>query len=781
MRRIVRGLGLVLVALTLAAVVVMGWLRRSGRPQREGMAVVAGLAAPVEVRYDAKGVPAISAGSAVDAMAALGWVHANDRLFQMELTRRASAGRLAELFGERALGHDRRMRRLGFGDAGERLLAAAAPDTQALLAAYAEGVNAWLAARGSDLPPEFKILRRAPEPWRPADSVGVIYVMARTLSPVVDPPENELFQLLAAFGPERARELAIDRAATIFDDVRALAEATPHSREAVGAHAEGAGLGSNNWVVAPARSATGTALLANDPHLGLGLPNVWYQARIVAPDYDAAGMTFPGAPAIVLGRGPKVAWACTNLYIDDVDLFVERLDETGTRVARGDGWAAIETRRETIRVDGRDADVEVEVKRTDRGYLLDADPAEGLPPRSIAWTGWSPADQLAAFVALARAESTADLRERVAPFVFPAQNLVAADAAGAIAWTPLGRGPRRFGWDGRFPAPGWSAEVGWDGLVPAAENPLLIDPPGGAIATANSLLPVERPSWFGQDFDTPFRLNRIREQLAARADWSVETLHALQNDAVSLWARALVAHLGDGYTGDAAAAAAALAAWDGAMAARGTAALFALVERELQKAVFEDEAERAGIARFGTRKRLLALLEGRMSADWFDDVRTAEREDRQAIVSRALAAAWRAGVARWGAETANWPYAEMRRLTLGHPLGGVPLVGRWFDRGPFAPAGSATSILAYGGPWRGDAVDVTYGPSMRFVTDAANPASTLAALPGGQSGHPDDAHYDDQIADFLAGRARPVAWSAEAIARTTRTTLHLAPASPGGN
>jgi penicillin amidase len=778
---VLQGIGLVLVAVALAVVLLFGWLRRTGRAQRAGTAVVAGLAGPVEVRYDAKGVPAIRAGSAVDAMAALGWVHANDRMFQMELTRRAAAGRLAEVFGERALGHDRRMRRLGFGDAGERLLAAAEPATRELLAAYAKGVNAWLAARGSDLPPEFRLLRRAPEPWRPADSVGVIYVMARTLSPVVDPPENELLQLLAAFGPERARELATDPEATIFDEVVALAQATPRRPEKVGAQAEGAGLGSNNWAVAPSRSATGTALLANDPHLGLGLPNVWYQARVAAPDYDAAGMTLPGAPAVVLGRGPKVAWACTNLYIDDVDLFVERLDASGTRVARGDGWAPIEVRRETIRVDGRDAGIDVEVKRTDRGYLLDADPAEGLPPRSVAWTGWSPADQLAAFVALARADSTADLRERVAAFVFPAQNLVAADADGAIAWTPLGRGPRRFGWDGRFAAPGWSSEVGWDGLVPVEENPLLRDPESGAIVTANSSLPVERPSWFGQDFDTPFRLERIRERLAERSDWSVETLHALQSDAVSLWARTLVSHLGDGHAGDAAAAAAALAAWDGAMVARGPAALFALFERELQRAVFEDEAERAGIARFGTRKRLLALLDGRMSADWFDDVRTPEREDQRAIVSRALAAAWRAGVARWGAEVASWPYAETRRLTLGHPLGGLPLVGGWFDRGPLAPIGSATSILAFGGPWQGDAVDVAYGPSMRFVTDAANPEATLAALPGGQAGHPGDPHYDDQIADFLAGHARPLAWSEAAIARSAVSTLHLEPARSEGD
>ncbi|HEX9799385.1 MAG TPA: penicillin acylase family protein [Thermoanaerobaculia bacterium] len=774
-RRTLRIAAAAVLAALLALVAAAVAIARSGRPQRQGTAPLAGLAAPVEVRFDQAGVPAVRAGSAADAMAALGWVHANDRLFQMEVTRRAAGGRLAELFGERALEFDRRVRRLGFGDGAARLLAAASPQTRELLAAYAAGVNAWLAARGGDLPPELRLLRRRPEPWRPEDSVAVINVMARTLSPVVDPPEHELFRLLAAFGPERARELALDPRSTIFDEVVALARAVARPAAELGERAEGAGLGSNNWAVAASRSATDSPLLANDPHLALGLPNVWYQARIVAPDYDAAGMTLPGAPAVVLGRGPRVAWACTNLYLDDVDVFVERLDERGERVARAGGWAPIAVERQTIRAGDRA--VEVEVRRTDRGYLLPADAERGLPARSVAWTGWQPADQLAAFVALARAATAAEIREVVAPYVFPAQNLVVATAGGEILWTPLGRGPRRVGWDGRFPAPAWRADVGWDGLVPSEENPVLIDPPSGEIATANSVLPVERPAWFGEDFDTPFRLDRIRERLASRRDWTVAELVALQTDDVSRWARLVVANLGDGYTGDAAAAAAAFAAWDGRMAASGPAALFALVERELQRAIFDDEAERAGVPRFATRKRLLALLEGRMSAAWFDDVGTDAVEDRHAILQRALAAAWRAGVARWGERVGEWPYASLRRLVLDHPLGGLPGIGRWLNRGPFAVPGSATTILAFGGPWRGDAIEVTYGPSMRFATDAADPESTLAILPGGQSGHPFDRHYDDQLADFLAGRARDVAWSEAEIARATVSTLRLEPAS----
>jgi acyl-homoserine lactone acylase PvdQ len=769
--------GLVVVAALVGAAAFL-WLRASGRAQRSGEAAIAGLGGRVEVRFDAAGVPFVTAGSARDAAAALGWLHANDRMFQMELTRRAAVGRLAELFGERALGFDRRIRRLGFPAANERLLAAASAGTRELLEAYAGGVNAWLEARGGDLPPEFRILRHRPEPWRPADSVAVIFVMARTLSPVTDPPEDDYFRFLRAFGPERARELAGDADAVIFEEVERLARELAAAPEALGRRAEGSGLGSNNWAVAPARSANGRALVANDPHLGLGLPNVWYVASLDAPDYRALGMTLPGAPGVVLGRGPKLAWACTNLYVDDVDVFVERLDETGTKVLRGEAWVPITVTTDTIRVHGGEP-VAVEVRSTDRGPLLDADPERGLPARSLAWVGWEGADQMAAFVALARAGSVEEVPAAVASFAFPAQNVVAADAAGRLVWTPLGRAPARFGWDGRFAAPAWRADVGWNGLVPAAENPVLLDPEAGLITTANSFLPVAQPAWFEGDFDTPFRMERIRELLAARSDWSVAALARLQSDVVSPWARLAVARIGVDYEGDAGRAARTLAAWDGAMSARGPAALFALVERELLRAVFEDEAERAGLPRFGTRWRLLRALEGEISPAWFDDVATPAVEDRRATLAGALERAWRDGVARWGERVETWPYDTIHTLTLGHALDSAPLVGRWFERGPFALPGSATTVLALHGPWVDGAIDIAYGPSMRLVTDAGDPDSTVAVLPGGQSGHPADPRYDDQLPLWLAGETRPLPWRPEAVERAAVERLALVPAGGG--
>ena len=764
------GLSLVLAALATGAFV---WLESRGMPQRTGTASLAGLAADVEVRFDRWGMPYVRAASSLDAARALGWLHANDRLFQMELSRRAAAGRLSELFGERALEFDKKVRRLRIRRAAEKLVLGGAEESRATLAAYAEGVNAWVANRKGDLPPELRLLRAGVEPWTAPDSIGIVFLMARQLSAIFEPNEEELFVLLRAFGPERARELAGESAATIFDEVLRAAREARAAGEKVDHREEGAGLGSNDWAVGPSRSATGSALVANDPHLGLGIPGVWFQASIRSPGYEVSGMTIPGVPGVVLGRSEHLAWAFTNLYLDDVDLFLERVDATNTKVLRGALWVPIRVETEVIRLDDGE-EVRFEARSTDRGPLLEADPASGLPARSVAWTGYEPADQMAAFLGLARAKSVAEVPAAIESYVFPPQNLVVADRAGHLLWTPIGRAPNRFGWDGRFPAPGERLDVGWSGLVSAAQNPTLLDPENGAIATANSFLPVAQPTWFEGEFDTSFRADRIRERLVERADWKPADLIRLQSDATSLWAKWLVGRMdGARYAGAAAKAWEALSKWDFAMEEKGPAALFVLVERELRRAIFEDEAERARIARFDTRWRLIYLLEGKAAAGWFDDLSTPAVEDRRAIVEKALAAGWATGATRWGSDVSTWPYASIHRLALDHPLGSIPLLGRWWNRGPFALPGSATTVMAFGGPWQGELLDIDYGPSMRLVNDLGDADRGLSILPGGQSGHPADPHYDDQLPLYLRGEARAVPWSEAAIEKAAVERLRL--------
>jgi penicillin G amidase len=793
------------VVLVAAVVAAAGWWwARGGRPQRAGEAPITGLSAPLAVRWDAHGVPYVEAASEEDLAAALGWLHANDRMTQMELGRRLAAGRISELVGAAAVEVDAESRRLRFRAGAERLWRDAGADSRRWLVAYARGVNAWLAQRGGDLPSGLRLLGGPgfrPEPWTPVDSLSFVFLMGQDLSFWGGRPEEERFRWLAALGEERLRDL-LGGDLHVPEEIRALAAAAAPPALAGGATAEGAAAGgpaignagggspgSNNWALAGARTASGAPLLANDPHLPLALPGTWYLVHLRAPGFEVAGFTLPGVPGVVIGRGRTVAWAFTNVMLDDHDLFFEEVEtapDGGRRVRRGDGWRPVETRREPIAVDGGEA-VDLEVAWTDRGPLLPADPEAGLPARSLAWTLYGGGDPLAAFLALARAETLEQALSGVAPYTGPAQNLVVAHPDGRIAWTVLGRVPERRRGDGRLPAPGWSPDYGWSGLRPRAANPTIVAPPEGLLVTANArVAPDDHPFAMTAEYDTAHRAERIRRRLAARGGWDVAATAELQTDVVSLWAREVLvpalAALPEDLEASAARARDLFGAWDGTMAAgRPAAALFPFFERSFRGAVWGDEEEAFGVAGLADRERILWVLDGTMSEAWLDDVATADAvETKGEIVARALAAAWRDAAAAMGDDPAGWDYEELHQLTLAHPLGRAPLLGRFFDRGPFPIPGSATTVAAFGARWAGERQRVTYGPSMRWIVDLGDPDGAVAVLPAGQSGHPFDDHYDDHVDAYRAGRLFPFPWTAAAIERQAVSRLALVPAAPRG-
>ncbi len=786
-RRLLLAAALLVALVAVAAAAAGWWWSHGGAPQRSGRATLPGLAAAVDVRWDARGVPYVRARSVEDLAAALGWLHANDRLTQMELGRRLAAGRLAELVGARAVATDRAQRTLRLRPAAERLWHGAGAESRRWLAAYARGVNAWLAARGGDLPPGLRLLAGPgfrPEPWSPVDSLSFVFLMGEDLSFWAGRPEEERFLWLRELGPERTRDL-LGGDPFVPPEILALAREQGPWRGPAAAPPAGSP-GSNNWALGPGRTASGAPVVANDPHLPLRLPGTWYQASLRAPGYAAAGMTLPGLPGVVIGRGREVAWGLTNVMLDDHDLFFERVEAApggGERVRRGDGWAPVTVERETIRVRGA-APVEVELRRTDRGPLLPADELRDLPPRSLAWTLYAPGDPLSAFLALARAPGLAAVARSIGGYAGPAQNLVVADRDGGILWTVLGRVPERARGDGRLPSPGWVPAYGWRGLRDRAANPARVSPPEGLLVTANDrVAPRSYPFPLTAEYDTPHRARRIRQLLTAGGPWRVGDLPAVQGDVVSLYAREVVAGLPAAAADEPAAARRArrlLAGWDGTMASRDAAgaplpaaALFAFLERRLREGIFGDEAAAHHLAPLADRERLLRALAGDLDPAWFDDVSTPRRETAAEVAGRALAAAWGDAVARWGEDSAHWDYEAIHTLTLRHPLGTAPLVGRLFDRGPFPVPGSATTVDAAGGRWRDGVLEVTYGPSMRWATDLGRPDATYAVLPAGQSGHPFDPHYDDQIDAYRRGAVFPFPWSDAAIDAVTVSRLSL--------
>ncbi|MCG8456328.1 MAG: penicillin acylase family protein [Holophagales bacterium] len=798
-RRRWRPVRLTLGTLVLALVLVgtaFTVLQHSGRPRRSGDHQVPRMTAAVDVRFDARGVPHVTATSVEDLMRALGWLHANDRITQMELGRRAVAGRLSELLGEATLEADIYFRTLRFFEAADAGWRAASEDSRALLEAYAEGVNAWLEERGSDLPPALRVLGADPEPWTPRDSLAFALLMAQDLSFWDGRPEEYRFEWLRALGEDRLRQLLGDPDLHVPPEILDLAQGTSavESRGPAPAEAstpepelagERAAPGSNNWAVGSSRTESGAPILANDPHLGLYLPSVWYQVQLRAPGYEAAGMTLPGTPGVVIGRGPSLAWAFTNVMLDDHDLFFERLDESGERVLRGDVWVSITTDTQTIRIRGGDSHTFVR-RSTDIGPLLEADSERGLPARSLAWTALEPGDPLAALRGLPMAEDVEGVLETIAPFVCPAQNLVVAFADGRLLHTTLGRVPERRRGDGRLPAPAWDPSYGWNGLRPPESNPRVVDPAEDLLVTANhDIRPPGYDLPFVADFFAPFRHDRIRERLLTGERWAREDIADLQLDAVSLHALEVIGAALEAASqagaegppeGDAGRALEALRQWDGTMAETGASALFALFQRELMRAIFLDEQVAAGVERsFSHRDRLTRLIRGEMDAAWFDDVSTPEVEGRAEIFAGALASAWAAGEARWGRDVAACSYGALHPLSLEHRLESMPLFGDWASRGPFPVAGSATTILAFGGHWRGDRIHIAYGPSMRFVMDWSDPDRAWMVLPGGQSGHPADRHYDDQIRPYLRGELFEAPWSESAIEAATVRRLRLVP------
>ncbi|HLB81223.1 MAG TPA: penicillin acylase family protein, partial [Dongiaceae bacterium] len=619
-----RRAGLALLVL-LPAVLAAGFLwLRSSLPQTVGTVALDGLAAPVEIVRDADGIVTIRAASDADAYFALGFAHAQDRLFQMELMRRVGAGRLAEIVGEDAVDLDRRMRTLGLYRLAEANLPLLAPEVQAAAAAYSAGINAFLERRRGALPPEFYILRHRPEPWRPADSL----VWGRLMA----------WQLSGNWRDERLR----DRLARRLDPERleSLWPALPES----GAAARSGGLdprpgtgaadfasrlfpippgASNNWVVAGRRTASGRPLLANDLHLPFGMPIQWYLARIETPTLSITGATAPGVQFTLIGHNGRVAWGVTTTHSDTQDLFVEKLapGDAG-RYLTPDGPAPFATRTETIKVRGG-ADVTLTVRETRHGPvvsdigLADARPGEAV---ALAWPALRADDMTAqAVYRLNRAGDAAEFRAALAEFHSPQQNFVFADADGAIGFVAAARVPVRKALfaGSQMPAPGWTGDHDWTGFLAfealpqrfvAAGDPRVKpeDAPPGWIATANNRIVADGyPHFIAARWPADHRVRRIAELLYASNPGTAEDMAAMQQDELSLGARDLLpAMLADtpraNLDARAAQALALLAAWDRRMDRnRPEPLIFTAWLARLHRRIYADElgemyAEAAG-------------------------------------------------------------------------------------------------------------------------------------------------------------------------------------------
>jgi penicillin amidase len=771
----------------LGLVLAAGLWLLSSLPQTTGRLTLRGLADEVTIARDAAGVPHVTAADERDAAFALGFVHAQDRLFQMELMRRYGAGRLAELIGPAGLQADRTTRTLGLYRLAEQQYALLSPPLRAALDAYAAGVNAYIEQRHA-LPPEFYLLTARPEPWRPADSLvwGKFMALslcgnyrsellrARLLAPPVKLSPEQLDVLYPAYPSD---------APVTLGDLASLYRTLPLERMlAALPEFVGPSLDSNNWVVDGGRSVSGKPLLANDPHLGFSTPGIWYLARVDTPALHLAGATSPGTPFMVIGRNQRIGWGFTNTESDVEDVFVEKLDpDDPTRYLTPLGSEAFEIRRETIRVRG-EAPQELVVRTTRHGPII-SDLGGGVPPAApghalaLQATFLAPDDRSPeSFWALNHATDWASFDAAFRDYVAPQQNVVYADVDGTIGFLAPGRVPIRGKGQGWVPAPGWTGDYDWTGYVPFDALPRGVEPMDGRFISANNkIVPDTYPYFLGRGWDIPNRVERIRALLDETPQQSPDASAAIQADTLSPMAGQLLPLMLEARPADERQEAAMerLRQWDGRMAMDAAEPLiFTAWLRELARGLLEDRLGRV----FGDYWELKPFVVRDILTshpEWCSDADPPVADNCPTRLTEALGRALDRLTQDYGADMANWRWGAAHVATFAHPvLSHVPMLGDLLAVA--IPAGGGDDTVNRGGMFIRDPrhpFSDVHGASFRMVLDFADLDGSRFMVAPGQSGNPLSAHYAD-----LLHRWRDFEWlRLGAEAGTQADTLTLVP------
>lgn len=795
MRTLGRILGILLLLVVVAAGVGFIYLR-SSLPRVKGDVQVTGVSGPIEIVRDADAVAHIYASSQADAVFGLGFVHAQDRLWQMEFQRRVGSGRLSEVIGTATLGTDRFIRTLGVRQAAESAVAAFSPETRALVDAYVAGINAYLAQRRGALPVEFLLLGFQPEPFEAVDVAVWAKMMAWDLG---DNWGDELLRarLVAQLAPDDAGRMIaelwpdMDDAGTVVvpdGAAQYLKEIDVDALLALAGPPKPEGYGSNNWVLSGDVTATGKPILANDPHLGLQAPSLWYFAHLVAPGLNVIGATLPGTPAVLLGRTDHHAWGFTNNGADVQDLFLERVDPAdGGRYLTPDGSEPFAVRRETIKVKGQ-ADEVMEVRSTRHGPVISdvdtrsrdvaAGPLGGDGTVvAFAWTALEPGDRtLEAVMGMNLAESWDEFEDALRLFVAPMQNIVYADVDGVIAYYSPARVPIRAGGIGALPVPGWTGEGDWIGYVPFEELPHSVQPESGRIVTANQrVVPDDYAYYLTRDWADPYRAERIGQLLDAQAKATVDASVMTQLDQVSLMAREFVplAQAAAATTDGARRLQALLVGFDGNMLAEARAPLaFAAWYRQFAYSLYRDDLGDVAGSFFGMRPALTrAILAGH--PDWCDDVTTPGIETCEQQASLALDAAWRELVAAFGDDTSKWSWGKAHQAVYEHAVLGATPLARVANLS-IGNGGDGFTVDAAGYGLEFGSFNQTHGPGYRAVYDLAGGGGWFIHGTG-QSGNLVSGNYRDYLDRWQSGAMVPMRMTRAEAESGALGTLRLVP------
>lgn len=820
---------------------------QSSFPQIEGELNLAGLQTKARVVRDEMGIPHIYADNLHDLFFAQGYVHAQDRFWQMDFWRHIGMGRLSEMFGESQADTDKFLLTLEWEELAYEELDQLQPESIAILQAYSEGVNAYLGGKsGTEVSIEYLVLKVLnPDyeiaPWQPTHTLTWAKAMAWDLRGNMEEEieraillntlnldqVNQLYPPYPGDHPQVAADFKLEIApqassglgdlASISKQIEVqtlLTQITQNKNgmdQVLGEFSKS--VGSNNWVIDGTLSETGKPLLANDPHLSIQMPSIWYQLSLHCQPrsdecpYEVAGFSFAGVPGVVIGHNDRIAWAFTNTGPDVMDLFVEKINPSNPNQYEYKGeWVDMEIVEEEFDFGNAKPESFV-IRKTIHGPIIsdvfgplkdDVEPTQTpfseqagieLPENyaiALKWTALEPGSVFEAIWGFNKAQNWDEFRIAASKFVVPAQNLLYADVEGNIGYQMPGNIPVRRNGDGRLPVPGWTGEYDWSGYIPFEQLPNVFNPESGYIITANNQVITESyPYLITSDWDYGYRAQRIEDMLLSKqSGFKIEDFRSMQSDDINLNSYAVIEALENvELTADLAKIRdEILLKWDHRENKSAGAALYEAYWWELVKLTFEDEDIPEDMLPSGGSRtnEIFRILINDPKSLWWDDKRTTEKvEMMEDIMAQAFLNATQCEICieKFGKDIQNWDWSELhtatfKNATLGES--GIGFIEAIFNRGPFPTTGGESIVNATG--WDiYESFEVNWLPSMRMIIDLSNLERSITVHTTGQSGHADHLHYDDMIPLWADLEYYPMYWLDESIKTNSEGELILNP------
>lgn len=790
LKRILFTIALLIVLALIAGYFLLNHVKTAALPDYTKDVQIPGLTEEVTILRDSFAIPHIYAENEADLYRAVGFAMAQDRLWQMDLLRRVTLGRLSEILGEDQLNTDLLMRALRIQEKSEKVLAKSSPEIIAALESFSAGVNFYM--ENYPLPPECRILNYKPEPWQPVHSINLIGYMSWDLTSGWS-TEILLHNLAQEISSEHIMQLIPDSknhpTPVFHQEVPAIVsgEIILSANEKLKKLGVEVFSGSNNWAVSAQKSRTGKPLLANDMHLGLLAPGIWYQMHQVAEEtLNVTGVVLPGQPFVIGGHNDSIAWGTTNVTVDDLDYYTETLNEDSTKYLLNGLWKDLLIKEEIIKTkEGKE--IRETLKFTHRGPIVNRFNRTNETAISIRWIGNEMSDEIRTVYLLNRAKNWEDFRDAAKTFKSVSQNIVYADAAGNIGMQSAAGVPIREG-SGIEVYPGNTSRYDWTGFVPFEELPFEFNPERGYVSSANNkTAPDDYPYYIGTWFALPNRIVRIREMLEETDRHSTESFAQMHSDYKSkkaekftpLFVEAIETTTDWDETRQEALNK--LRNWNFVLSRESQAAsIFEILYRKTAENLIKDDLPDSIFrSLMGQRILIENLMETLLSAEnspWIDDQTTSEAETWKDIVNRAFHESVDDLTQELGANVENWNWEKLHTFTMSHPLGVVNLLDIAFklNRGPFGVPGSYHTVTPFSYSYN-SLYHATHGASQRHIFDLSDWDNSKTVIPTGTSGIPASEFYLDQTEMYLENRYHTDPFSKSEVMKNTRFEMKLLP------